>query len=311
MNQILVQNIETFATITTLDSMDAFDAWLESSEYGIVSLDSDADGEYSYVALVAPQEGADWVFDETTQELEPVEVVDPAAEVAAKLDIMMELDNHDEEIFAAITVQDTVREEATAKENVLAAGQAVLDEWMAEDESTVTPPPSKPRKPRNKSNTNKGAKMRNFEILAAFITNNPGVSRTTVFGDAGLQATLRTPAQVKAIAKGDKAEVKRWNRRLNFLIREMRRQSVDIQIERKGRVAHYTIGKPSGQLELPFDDAAEARNTAIIGDVTNEVSEAPVPTKQDAMRLVEEPNQSLDFDALLATLDDEAVAPVK
>ena len=154
--------------------------------------------------------------------------------------------------------------------------------------------------------------MRNFEILAAFITNNPGVSRTDVFQDPGLLTSLRTGPQMQAIANGDKLEVKRWNRRLNFLIREMRRQGVDIQIERKGRVAHYTVGTPSGQLELPFDEAAEARNSAIIGnDVTDEVLEAPVPAKNDAMRLVEEPNQNLDFDALLATLDDEAVAPVK
>ena len=150
--------------------------------------------------------------------------------------------------------------------------------------------------------------MRNFEILAAFVSANPGVSRTDVFADAGLQSSLRTPAQVKSIASGDKAEVKRWNRRLNFLIREMRRQGVDIQIERKGRVAHYTVGQPSGQLELPFDDAAEARNSAIIGeDVTDVVIEQPVV---DPIRATEEANQSLDFEALLATLDEEAVAPV-
>ena len=150
--------------------------------------------------------------------------------------------------------------------------------------------------------------MRNFEILASHIESNPGVSRTDVFADAGLQGALRTKAQVAAIAKGDKAEIKRWNRRLNFLIREMRRQNVDIQIERKGRVAHYTIGKPSGQLELPFDEAAEARNSAIIGDdVTDVVIDKPAV---DPKRATEEANQSLDFEALLATLDDEAVADV-
>ena len=151
--------------------------------------------------------------------------------------------------------------------------------------------------------------MRNFEILSSFIESNPGVSRTDVFADAGLQSSLRTKAQVAAIAKGDKAEVKRWNRRLNFLIREMRRQGVDIQIERKGRIAHYTIGKPSGQLELPFDDAAEARNSAIIGiDASDEVIEKPAV---DPKRATEAPDQMMDFESLLATLDDEAVAPVK
>lgn len=151
--------------------------------------------------------------------------------------------------------------------------------------------------------------MRNFEILAAFITNHPGVSRTDVFQDPGLLVQLRTKPQMQAIANGDKLEVKRWNRRLNFLIREMRRQDVDIQIERKGRVAHYTIGKPSGQLELPFTPAAEARNSAITGeDVTDVVIEKPTI---DPMRATEDSNQMMDFESLLATLDDEAVAPVK
>ena len=299
-NQILVQNVETFETITRLtvatdegetvtQRVDQY--FSKNSNWGIVSLDDDADGEYMSVLLVAPAEGSDWVFDETTQELEPVDVVDPAAELEAKMDIMLELDNDDEELFAAVTVQDTV----------------------AAEEATITAAtPAKPRKSRNKSTPSKGAKMRNFEILSAFISARPGVARTDVFQDPGLLTSLRTMPQMQAIANGDKLETKRWNRRLNFLIREMRRQGVDIQIERKGRVAHYTIGKPDGQLELPFDDAAEARNATIIGDdVTNEVSEASVPPKQDAMRLVEDANQMVDFESLLATLDDEAVAPVK
>ena len=146
--------------------------------------------------------------------------------------------------------------------------------------------------------------MRNFEILAAFIEKYPGVSRTDVFCHQDLLQPLRTKAQRTAIAAGDKLEIKRWNRRLNFLIREMRRQGVDIQIERKGRVAHYTIGKPSGQLELPFDEAAEARNATITGE---SVVDKPAV---DPKRATEEANQSLDFEALLATLDEEAVAPV-
>ena len=311
-NQILVQNIETFETITRLTvdvesgetATERIDQYFSKNDnWGIVSLDDDADGEYMSVLLVAPIDGPDFVFDTDTGEMEPVENVDPNVEVATKLDIAMELDMNDasqEDILAMIA------NEATADENVKAAGQAVIEEWIAESEETITP--KKPRKPRKaKTQSNTGAKMRNFEILSAHIESNPGVSRTDVFADAGLQSALRTKAQIAAIAKGDKAEVKRWNRRLNFLIREMRRQGVDIQIERKGRIAHYTIGKPSGQLELPFDDAAEARNAAIIGDDANEVI---VETKVDPKRATEEANQSLDFEALLATLDEEAVAPV-
>lgn len=288
MTNILVQNIETFATITTFPDMDAFDAWMDTNgKFGIVSLDADADGEYGFVALVAPQDGPDFVMDTVTGEMEPVEDIDPAAELEAKLDIAMEIDMND-----------------ASQEDILAAIQA---EATPEPAATITPKPKKPRKARKskaKSTPNKGAKVRNFEILASHIESNPGVSRTDVFADAGLQGALRTKAQVAAIAKGDKAEVKRWNRRLNFLIREMRRQGVDIQIERKGRVAHYTIGKPSGQLELPFDEAAEARNATITGET---VVDKPAV---DPKRAEEASNQMVDFEALLATLDEEAVAPV-
>ena len=148
-------------------------------------------------------------------------------------------------------------------------------------------------------------KIRSYEILCAFIEANPGVSRTDVFADAGLQSSLRTPAQVASIATGDKLETKRWNRRLNFLLRESKRQGVDIQIERKGRVAHYTIVPASGQLEIPFDEAAEKRNSAITGDlVTDEVViEKPAV---DAKRAEEPENVSLNFEDLLATLDEDA-----
>ena len=313
--QILVQNVETFSTITTLDSMDAFDAWLETAPYGIVSLDSDADGEYGFVALVASDKGPDYIMDTTTGEMEPVEELTAAQEFDAKMDIMMEIDNDDEELFSAITVQDNMNDVpqedilAMLADEPLAPVPAPVEDILEADEPVTiapvafTPPKTTPPK------SNKGAKMRNFEILSAFISARPGVSRTDVFQDPGLLTSLRTMPQMQAIANGDKLETKRWNRRLNFLIREMRRQGVDIQIERKGRVAHYTVGTPSGQLELPFDDAAEARNATIIGnDAADVVIEKPAV---DPKRATEAPDQSLDFESLLATLDDEAVAPVK
>ena len=299
-NQILVQNIETFATITRLTvdvesgetTTERVDQYFSKNDnWGIVSLDDDADGEYMAVLLVAPVDGPDFVFDTDTGEMEPVEDLAPATEIETKLDIAMELDMND-----------------VGQDEILA---------MIAAESTPEPAPAKPRKARKsksksktvkKAKANKGAKMRNFEILAAFIEKYPGVSRTDVFCHQDLLQPLRTKAQRRAIAGGDKLEIKRWNRRLNFLIREMRRQGVDIQIERKGRVAHYTIGKPSGQLELPFDEAAEARNATITGnDVTDVIIES---VKVDPKRATEEANQSLDFEALLATLDEEAVAPV-
>ena len=163
-------------------------------------------------------------------------------------------------------------------------------------------------------------KIRNFEILVSFIEANPGVSRTDVFADAGLQASLRTPAQIKSIAAGDKLETKRWNRRLNFLLRESKRQGVEINIERKGRIAHYTVVPASGQLELPFDAAAEARNAAITFDPNHVYAdgssasaeanaeakaEAAIEAKFDARRADEPENVSLNFEDLLAQLDED------
>ena len=274
MTTYLVQNIETFETITTFASETAFDAWMSESEtYGIVSLDSDADGEYDYVALVAPLDGPDYDMNDVPQE----------------------------EIVAMLTTAA-----APAVESINPTPTSHEDETPVPVEAKV-PQPRKTRKSKAK-----GAKMstqtkriRNFEILVAFIEANPGVSRTDVFADAGLQTSLRTPAQIKAIAAGDKAEVKRWNRRLNFLIRESGRQGVDIQIERKGRIAHYTVVPASGQLELPFDDAAEARNAAITGaDLSVDVQiEAPAV---DPKRADEPENVSLNFEDLLAQLDEDA-----
>ena len=287
---VLIQDIESFKTLGIMGHVDGLDKWLSSNSYGIVSLDRDADGQYDWVALVAPQDGPDFIMDNVTGEMEPVEDIDPAAELEAKMDIALELDMND-----------------VPQEQILA---------MIAGEAAPEPAPAKPRKNRKtskkvktvkKAKSNKGAKMRNFEILASFIESNPGVSRTDVFADAGLQSTLRNKGQRLLLAKGDKLETKRWNRRLNFLIREMRRQGVEIEIERKGRVAHYTIGTPSGQLELPFTPAAEARNATIIGDDANVVTDKPA---FDTKRATEDPNQMMDFEALLATLDEEAVAPV-
>ena len=296
MTNILVQNIETFATITTFPDMDAFDAWMDTNgKFGIVSLDADADGEYGFVALVAPQDGPDFVMDTTTGEMEPVK---DTMNAASQEDILAAID--------AAALLEEAKTDAEAGRFAASVEKKVIarDAKKAKKAKAAPKKPRKARKSKTKSTPNKGAKVRNFEILASHIESNPGVSRTDVFADAGLQSALRTKAQVAAIAKGDKLEVKRWNRRLNFLIREMRRQGVDIQIERKGRVAHYTIGKPSGQLELPFDEAAEARNATITGE-----SVVDKPTV-DPKRATEEANQMVDFEALLATLDEEAVAPV-
>ncbi len=285
---ILVQNIEDFTTITVCDNDDAFDTFMENNDaWGIVSLEDDVDGEHAAVALLAPADGPDYdpvdpaPVTEILDGTEFFQVVDLNAEREAKLDIAMEIDEPE-----TITLPEAVAELMTE-----------------------TAPP-KPRKTRNKSKkSNTGAKMKAHEHLVALITSNPGISRTVVFNDKGLRAKLLSPAVIAKIDAGDKLEVKRWNRRLNRFIRQMKRDGLTVNIERIGRVAHYTIGTPSTdvQLELPFTEAAEARNEALFAnDDDNEVLEAPV--KIDFRRATEPENVDLSFEDLLATLDDEAVA---
>ena len=270
-NQILVQNIETFETITTLTvdvesgetQTERIDQYFSKNDrWGIVSLEDDADGEYMAVMLVAAAEGPD--YDVVTNEAIP----SAEAELEAKMDIMMELDMEE-----TITIP-------------------------------AAPQPRKQRKTKTpKTNTlTKGKTMKNHEILAAFISANPNCTRTTIFNDAGLQASLREPAQVTLIASGDKLEVKRWNSCINRFIRKIKRDGVDIIVTGQGKTATYLIGQPDGQLELPFNEAAEARNAAIIRDDSVDTVEAP---KVDSKRAEEAPNQNLSFESLLAQLDED------
>ena len=265
--QILVQNVETFSTITTFESMDAFDYWMTgNAEYGIVSLDSDADGEYSFVALVAPVEAPDFMMDMETGEMQPVAAVPaPVEDIIADDDSTIIIEIDEPVVIAPIAF-------------------------------------TAPKAPKGKA-AKRGNKQ--YEVLSSFISANPGVSRTTVFSDAGLLAALRTPAAVALINAGDKAETKRWNRRLNFLIRDMRRGGVDIKIERQGRVAHYTV-MGSTQLELPFTPVAEARNSAIMDMPAADEDLTPAtPIIPDTRRQEEPQDVMLGFEDLLAQLDED------
>ena len=277
-NQILVQNVETFETITRLSvSVDKGQSingridqyFSKNDKWGIVSLEDDADGEYIAVLLVAAVDGPDFMMDMETGEMEPLAAVPAPVE-----DIIA-----DDESTITFEIDEPI----------------VVAPVAFTAPKTTAAPKAKAPKTGNKQ----------YEVLSSFISANPGVSRTTVFSDAGLLAALRTPAAVALINAGDKAETKRWNRRLNFLIRDMRRGGVDIKIERQGRVAHYTV-MGSTQLELPFTPVAEARNSAIIGMPADDEDLAPAtPIIPDTRRQEEPQDVMLGFEDLLAQLDED------
>ena len=152
MTTYLVQNIETFETVTTFASEAAFDTWMsESTVYGIVSLDTDADGEYDYVALVAPLTGPD--YDAVTQE--------PMND-ASQEDILA--------VIAGTIDPKALLEEAEQDAQAGCFAASVEKKMIARDikKATITQKPRKQRKSKN-TNTNtqsKGKTMKNHEILA-------------------------------------------------------------------------------------------------------------------------------------------------
>ena len=168
-NQILVQDIESFATITRLtvdvesgetvtDRVDQY--FTKNANWGIVSLDDDADGEYMAVLLVAPVDGPDFVMDTVTGEMEPVEDIDPAAELAAKMDIALEMDMNDvpqEQIVAMIASDDVPAKTITRLLRGPAAMMGIIKEvkivdqmdcivFLARDGNVVFPPQNNSQK---------------------------------------------------------------------------------------------------------------------------------------------------------------------
>ena len=273
MTSVIIINAETNNTIATLPSTEALDTWMNNNRYGIVSLDEDPENKFGWIALVTEEDGPDFMMDALTGEMEPVEDVDPQLEASMKLEIAMELEELDP-IPAFVNPTAFTAPSITTKSHTF---------------------------------TSKGNKMKAHENLLELIKNNPGISRTEVFVDASLRNKLISKTVSAKINAGDKLETKRYNRRLNRFIRQIRRDGNDIRIERKGRVAHYTIADAT-QLEIPFDLKAEARNSLIVGNVDNEDLASATPVV--FTRADEDDNQNLSFEDLLATLDDEAVAPV-
>ena len=161
-----------------------------------------------------------------------------------------------------------------------------------------------------------------YKILSTYISANPGVTRTVILADAGLLAAIRTPASVALIAAGDKAETIRWKRRLNFLIRDMRRAGVDIRIQRIDGSACYTILGTSIRANASLDTTKEKESSLFLGGTTKELPfSKPVPrsfggvnvVKEDLapasfiaidIKRMDEPQDvTMNFDDLLAQLD--------
>lgn len=233
--------------LTVLDSTDDIGSFLEENECSIVSLDADPQGTFGFYAIVA------------LDDADPISETSNVA-IATKLDIAMELDEMEEEIFS----------------------------------QPVTPSPTISKKEFKAKQSAPPAKKKVHTYLYDLIVANPGICRQDVFANGPLRKACGVPT---GSMSNDPTGIKRYNRRLNRFLRQIRRDGHELTVVRTNNVASYTITPPPAepdmiQLSLPF------------GETNNNVAPVTI-TRGD-----EEENMSLDFDALLATLDNEAVAPV-
>jgi hypothetical protein len=265
--------------VCVLFDCDAVGAYLEDNDCSIVSLDADPDGVCGFYAVVAADDS------ETS-----------TVALATKLDIALELEELEDDLIPVLV-------EGISLGNPV--GESALPEpFFPEDDEDLCEPTPIPavtltKKEFKAKQAAPPKKKKVHTYLCDMILANPGVSRVDVFMNSALR--IYCGADTVAIKRGDKLAIKRYNRRLNRFLRQIRRDGHDLQVVRTNNVAAYTIVVPvpaanNLQLTLPF---------AGDNDVTNVAIEEKAITRGD-----EALNQSLDFDSLLATLDDEAVSPV-
>ena len=174
-----------------------------------------------------------------------------------------------------------------------------IQTWTEVDDTDEAPPaPVPPVKAPKAKKAKKAKKQPVHFFLRDIILASPGINRTTVFAHAALRSACLKASVITLIDAGDKMEVKRWNRRLNRFIRQIRRDGHDIQIVRTNNVAAYTI-PAIVQLPLVFDTEAAA-------PIIEQEAAPPVKVPRE-----EEPEMGdTSFESLLSMLDDDAVSPI-
>tara|TARA_B100001250_G_scaffold182982_1_gene157485 strand:- start:1828 stop:2664 length:837 start_codon:yes stop_codon:yes gene_type:complete len=250
--------------LAILESTDLIGDFLENNSVSIVSLDEDLANETGYYAVVA---------------LDEEDTIDEESDLAmaTKLEIALELEDLDDDLFPV-----------------------EVDMWGGEGEGEwVKPVPFTPpatitkkefnRKQKESSATaKKKAHMHLFEMIKA----NPGITRLEIFASQSLRDKLLDPLQQAKINSSDKLEIKRWNRRLNRFLRQIKRDgnTVSRTVEGVKAAGSRAIRYELENTQLPLDFGPQ--NDVTVGAIT---------------RGDEAPDQVLDFDALLESLDNEAV----
>ncbi len=133
-------------------------------------------------------------------------------------------------------------------------------------------------------------KTRVHTSLYNLIFSNPGITRGQVLANHNLQEACLSKAQRARLESGDEITLKRWNRKINRYLRQIRRDGHDIIVKRAEGVTNYTAAQ-----SIP--DYTEVLEPAV---------QVPFP-KVDPQRELEESNQLMSFDQLMADLDSDVL----
>ena len=151
------------------------------------------------------------------------------------------------------------------------------------------------------NNTENKSKTKVHTNLYNIIGSQPGITRQQILDNRFLQEVCMTKAQRALLEQGDETTLKRWNRKINRYLRQIRRDGHDIIVSRHNGHAFYYVDE---------ENAADVRWNSLTQSPEEEVLETatqvPFP-KVDPQRELEEEDQLVSFEQLMADLDSDVL----
>ena len=157
---------------------------------------------------------------------------------------------------------------------------------------TETPKPKTKRVRNRKSKAAATPKVKVHTLLLGLLHMSPSISREAVLGDIALRKACLTPKGLAGVKAKDALETKRWGRKINRFLRQIRRDGHDVIVTRTKTAVTYAIAGTEAQLSAGKTLDAE---TALL-----ENTKTP-----DTSRDTEEADQLVSFESLMNDLDEQ------
>lgn len=154
--------------------------------------------------------------------------------------------------------------------------------------------------------------------LHNIICNNPGITRKQIIAHEFLQQECLTLAQRVRISSGDEKALKQWNRKISRYLRQIKRDGHDLIVSKHHKHAFHYIGKEHVVDASPDTSAAppQVKKTTAFNKAIQDFWQADeelegatqVPfQKVDPKRALEQPDQVISFDQLMADMDSDVL----